>query len=211
MGLKSLCLHGIRMDVGKINAFDAPARRNIRPYTTRATQPQRSGVTKKVLRARMGIEENLNKVDEQIKKELDNGRYPAWVQDLIEHDANPMNPMTDKEFCEEHKLHINSVYYARKKYPNYAMAVAYRRKKYMADLANYTMKILVQRAPISDVALRMALEISGAYTPTIKQQIEALDPEIKRQRVLELMGQFSKDLEDKVKGSQEKEQDEGAK
>lgn len=186
------------MDVGRIHNFQDPEKRKVKyRIFNDATKLQRKMIAKKDLRRRLGIQENMNKIDEQAQKEFDNGEYRKWVEDLIEHDANPLNPRTDKEFAEEKGLHINSIFKARRTYPNYAMAVAYRRKKYLTDLGNFSMKVLVQRAPLSDLALRMALEISGVYTPTMKQQIETLDPEIKRQRVIELMQKYSGDEKEK--------------
>ena len=113
---------------------------------------------------------------------------PSWIEKLIEHDANVLDTLTDAEFAKAVGISMRSIFHARRSFPNYALAVAYRQRKYLADFGNFCMKALMKRIlQSSDAALKMGLEISGKYTPTQKLIEDSLDPESKRRKIGNLL------------------------
>ena len=127
------------------------------------------------------------------KQEKDLTSAPEWVERLIEFDANPMNPFSDSDLSTNLGITLDELISARKKYPNYAMSVAYRRQKYMSEFGNFCMKNLVKRIKEkSDLALKMGLEISQVYVPSQKIVNEFLTPEAKRLKIKKLLGKIEK-------------------
>ena len=126
-------------------------------------------------------------------EDFKNGETPLWVEKLIEHDSNPLDNLSDKEFAKYLGLTLKDIDRARRKFPSYALAVAYRRQKYMYDCGNFFMKALVERIKEkSDICLKMGLEMTGLYIPQTKV-IEEIDPGIKREKIKALLNSFGKD------------------
>ena len=134
-------------------------------------------------------------LNEKILAQIKASQGPKWLNELIEYDANPVNPMTDQDFAKLMDCNLKDMYTVRSCYPNYAMAVMYRRKKFMADLGNFLMKILIRRANFSDRALQMGLEMAGLYVPTFKGKIEELDSEEKKVRIVEMLKKVQVSIE----------------
>lgn len=130
-------------------------------------------------------------VDRAIISQIRAGKYPEWMEALIDFDANPVNPMTEIEFCKVYNIKCAKTLDAyRRAYPNYDIAVAYRRRKFTAHMGNYLMRVLVKRAIHSDSALKIGLEIAGEYTPTTKTTVgvsEDVPTELKKRKIQNLL------------------------
>lgn len=110
-----------------------------------------------------------DEIEEEANLSFKDGKYPKWMDLLLEHDANPMDHMSDKEFADMLGIKTSKLYHARRAYPNYALAVAYRQKKFMAELGNLAMKKLVEKVDKGNEKMIItALEMTGKYTPTNK-------------------------------------------
>lgn len=137
-----------------------------------------------------------NKLSDQtdilVKKDLEQNKdYPAWYKELIEHDANPVNFITDQEFATAKGITVQVMDNARAKYPGYSIAVALSRKKFNSDLQNFTLKLLVGQAiQGSPSATTMLAEISGLYEVKSSLKINKdtdEHPDVKKQKISDLL------------------------
>ena len=121
------------------------------------------------------------------KQGIKDGKWPEWVDNLIDLDANPVEILTDDMFCRIYSASNLDMLKVRRYYPNYAIVVALRRNNFMANLGNYLMGVLVKRATYSDAALKLGLEVAKIYIPTQKniQEEPELTSEMKRMKVMD--------------------------
>ena len=126
------------------------------------------------------LDTNFLRMHKELKK---SGRFPEWVPQLVELDANPIQLYTDSEFAQLNEAEEPLINYVRKNYPNYAVLVALKRKTYLADLGNHCMRILARRAVFCPKSLQIALEIAGIYTPKIQVDEDTIPESVKKQRI----------------------------
>ena len=138
---------------------------------------------------------NTTNFDKAILNQIDQGRFPEWTKELIEWEANPVDTRSMNVFCQETGAHPQQIVRLRRKYPGYWTAVKYKQRTFMAELGSIAIKTLATRMIISDRALELALIITGQFTPTMKHQIEELSPDVKRQRIEQMLEEIKKTKE----------------
>ena len=133
------------------------------------------------------LDDSILKIHKEVQK---TGRFPEWVPNLICLDANPVELYSDEQFAQLYETEVPMIFYVRRHYPNYSVLVALKRKNYMADLGNYSMRILARRMETDTKAIQLGLEISGIYTPKLHEFIEEVPDEIKKQKISALLEKF---------------------
>ncbi len=118
-----------------------------------------------------------------------------WHDAMIEYMANPTDQRTVKKFSNEVGITNKTYYNTKKRYRDILMKlVDERRKKYIPALREEAFKALGERLSQSDTAIRMALEMTGDYTPKSVQKVEYESREEKLRKIKELLPDSLKDI-----------------
>lgn len=150
----------------------------------------------------------INNDDITYKKDVAPSVPRSWHELYIEAQSDPMDARTDKEFCEEIQLDVNTFRNWKCKYRSYIFReVEARRKNYVNELRSKGHKALAKKLDKDTNAIKLLFQLLGDLVEKTESKVD-LNHGDKVRRVNTLLGEIGKrqrqwDEADKPQGSSE--------
>lgn len=126
----------------------------------------------------------------------------AWQEQVIIYLGNPFDTRSITQFCRENNIDRGKYYrFVNKNRTELFKQIDRIREQFKSEIRSHAYKSLISRIPRSDNALKLAFQLLGDLVERSEVRTEHLTPEVKREKVRQLLERVSNELQNGPKSN----------